>query len=163
MESKREACMGHTPRFRPRLEGCVARDRHMAAMLDACYIDAFSSVAANIYRSLVSAECDRGLSELYEWIAEEELEAFRTLGELILALGGDAMLRQSRRMRPCGVPSDTRFLRVCCAECERNIDRYETLMSRTGDRVVRSIMAKLLSGERRIMEKLMRAEEEKSC
>ncbi|MBQ9784876.1 MAG: hypothetical protein IJW29_05200 [Clostridia bacterium] len=163
MEQKRENCTCRAPRFRPRLEGCVARDRHMAAALEVCYVDAFASVAANVYRSLVTAEADRGLSETYEWIAEEALEEFRTLGELILALGGDAMLRQSRRVRPCASSSDTRFLRACRAECERSIDRYETLMSRTGDRVVRSVLAGLLSGQRRIAEKIMRLDSEKSC
>ena len=159
MESKHEE---RVPRFRPRLEGCVARDRHFAALLGGCYTDAFASVAGNIYRSLVVTG-DSGLSELYEWVAVEELESFRTLGELILALGGDASGLQSRRIRPWSSQSDPCFLRVCYAECERNVDRYETLMSRTGDRVVRSVMAKLLSSERRIMEKLMRIEQEKSC
>lgn len=160
MELKREE---RAPRFRPRLEGCVARDRHFASLLEGSYADTFASIAANIYRSLAVETCDGGLSELYEWIAVEELETFRTLGELIMALGGDAAGLRSRRMRPWAAQSDPCFLRACYAECERNVDRYETLMSRTGDRVVRSVMAKLLSSERRIMEKLMRAEQEKSC
>lgn len=160
MESNREVEMKRAARFRPRLEGCVARDRYFAGVLEGCYIDAFSAVAANIYRSLVSEKHDKGLAELYEWIAVETLESFRLLGELIMALGGEGALRQTRRVRAGATNS---FLTECRAERERNIDRYETLMSRTGDRVVRSIMAKLLAAERRMLEKLSFFADEKSC
>ena len=164
MERNREECAGRMPRFRPPLAGCVARDRHYAAALEGEYVDAFSSIAANIYRSLILSERDRGTSDTYEWIAQEKLEAFRTLGELILALGGDAALRQYRRPQRggCGTGAEG-YLRACRTECERSIDRYETLMGRTGDRVVRSVIAGLLAGERRIMEKLTRLESEKYC
>lgn len=145
------------PRFRPPLAGCVARDFGMANALKSCYIEAFSMIAANIYRSLRCAERDRTLSELFEAIAVEELEKFRLLGELIIALGGDGELRSCRR-RTGGYAlrgeEANVFLEESLAERKRNIDRYETLMSKTGDRVVRSVLAKLLSGERRILDRL---------
>lgn len=163
MERSREDCVGRVPRFRPPLSGCVARDRHYAAALEGAYVDAFSAIAANIYRSLILLEHDRGMSDTYEWIAQEKLEAFRTLGELILALGGDAALCRYQRPRRGGGTGDEGYLCACRAECARSIDRYETLMGRTGDRVVRSVIAGLLAGERRIMEKLARSESEKYC
>ena len=150
----REEGMGRPMRFRPRLEGCVAKDRHFAAALEGCYVETFSTIAANIYRSLLTAGKDQTLSDLLDWVATEEVESFRLLGELILALGGDAAIRQMRRVRGAGGEPCACFLRECCAERRRLIDRYETLMSRTGDRVVRSILAKLLSGERRMLERL---------
>lgn len=154
MEGNKEMGAVRAPRFRPRLEGCVAKDRQFAAALGSCYVEVFSSIAANVYRSLVTAGEDRELSSVLDWVASEETEAFRLLGELILALGGDATLRQVRRARTPTADVCASFCRACCAERRWLIDRYETLMSRTGDRVVRSIMTKLLSSERRMLERL---------
>ena len=147
-----------TPPFRPRLAGCVARDVAMATILKSCYVEAFSRIAANIYRSLRCAERERTLAEIFECAAEEDLEQFRRLGELILALGGDAELRGVRGRRSCQmrfVDDVQDFLEAGIAERSQSIDRYETLMARTGDRVVRSVLAGLLSGERRILDRLL--------
>ncbi len=112
MELKREE---RAPRFRPRLEGCVARDRHFASLLEGSYADTFASIAANIYRSLAVEACDGGLSELYEWIAVEELETFRTLGELIMALGGGGRgASQSAHAPVGGAERSLLFARVLC-------------------------------------------------
>ena len=144
--------------FRPRLEGCVAKDRRFASMLEICYVECFASIAANIYRSLIASHKERALGEAFEWIAQEELEELRLLGELILALGGNAELRhvrlRSHSARACGT---TTYVEECRNERMRDIDRYETLMSRTGDRVVRSLMAKLLSVQRRMLDRLNHA------
>ena len=150
-----ESNPGRTPRFRPPMEGCVARDRRLANAVKICYVDTFASIAANIYRSLVSLSRDRRAADLFDSIAEEELEHFRLLGELILALGGDAVLRGSRGTCVGGKAEGDagEFLADECDVRQRNIDRYETLMGRTGDRVVRSVLAKLLSSERRILER----------
>ena len=147
-----------TPPFRPRLTGCVARDVVMATILKSCYVEAFSRIAANIFRSLRCAERERTLSEIFERAAEEDLEQFRRLGELILALGGDAELRGVRSRRSCQVRCEDNvqdFLEAGISERSQSIDRYETLMARTGDRVVRSVLAGLLSGERRILDRLL--------
>ena len=145
------------PRFRPPLEGCVARDFAMANALKSCYIEAFGMIAANIYRSLRCAERERTLSDTFEALAVEELETFRLLGELIVALGGDAELRSYRRRSGAYAPVGEEahvFLEEGLAERKRNIDRYETLMGQTGDRVVRSVLARLVSRERRMLERL---------
>ena len=158
MDLYHEEHRGRCARFRPRLEGCVARDRQLAQNLQACYVDSFAFIAANVYRSLTVAEEDRSLCELFEWMAEESLEEFRLLGELILALGGSAALTRVR-CRSGGVPMRAPTVSLAeeaVRELQKNIDRYETLMSRTGDRVVRSILAKLLSGQRRMLDRLQR-------
>lgn len=139
------------PRFRPTLEGCVAKDLHLVGAVERCYVDAFASIAACVYRSLVTENVNRAFSNLFEELAEEDMEQFRLLGELLMALGGDAAIRGFGRQGDCRrarqMPVES-ILAECIAQRTRNIDRYETLMSRTGDRVVRSIFAKLLSGER---------------
>ena len=97
MNSYHEPNQNRTPRFRPPLIGCVARDRQLALSLGSCYTDTFTSIAAQIYRSLVTSERDRVLSDLFDRMAEEELEQFRLLGELIVALGGEGIPRASGR------------------------------------------------------------------
>ena len=155
MSFERESDSIRAPRFRPPMEGCVAKDRRLANGFKICYIDTFASIAANVYRSLVSLRCDRRASELFDCIAEEDLEHFRLLGELILALGGDTAMRGIRGscVGGSGQGDTAAFLADACRERRRNIDRYQTLMGKTGDRVVRSMLAKLLSSEQRILEK----------
>lgn len=155
MSFERESDSIRVPRFRPPMEGCVAKDRRLANAFKICYIDTFASIAANIYRSLVCLGHDRRAAELFDCIAEEDLEHFRLLGELILALGGDASMRGVRGGCTGGTGQDdtAAFLVDVCRERRCNIDRYQTLMGKTGDRVVRSVLTKLLSSEQRIVEK----------
>ncbi|MBQ7335122.1 MAG: ferritin-like domain-containing protein [Clostridia bacterium] len=159
MNSYPQPNQARPPRFRPPLEGCVAKDRYLSRALESCYIDSFASIAANIYRSLTNAGRDRTAADAFDAIATEELENFRTLGELILALGGELSFGIGTRGRGrSGMRYETDPVRAALqsaqAERQRNIDRYETLMSRTGDRVVRSVLAGLLSSERRMYERL---------
>jgi len=148
----------HYPPFRPSLRGCVGRDARLAASLYTCCSHAFFSISDNIYRSLVCRDSDTALSDLFEEIAEKDLEQFRTLGELFLALS-DANGRKT--------PQYPYFKRSACTsqnqgspalaalwERRRNIDCFETLMGRTEDRVVRSVFSKLLSTERLLCRKL---------
>ena len=153
-----------TGQFRPPLLGCVARDAFMANALKSCYIETFSLISANIYRSLRCAERERTLSDVFERAAVEDLERFRRVGELIMALGGDAELRSVRSKRCFSARGEAShvFLEEGIKERQRAIDRYETLMSKTGDRVVRSILSSLLSGERRALEQLWE-QREKNC
>ena len=163
MDLYNEEQRGRCARFRPRLEGCVARDRQLSQGLQGCYVESFAFIAASVYRSLVVAEENRVLCELFEWMAEESLEEFRLLGELILALGGDAEITRLR-VRPCGMASRSSgasLVEETACRLRKNIDRYETLMSHTGDRVVRSILAKLLSGQRRMLDRLQRVTSDK--
>ena len=153
------------PRFRPPLIGCVARDRQLAIALGGCYTDSFLSIGALIWRSLVCEREDRRLSDLFDRMATEALEQFRTLGELIVALGGDGAVRSGK----CGFRGGVRerggaeAIAACIGEMRSRIDRYETLMGRTGDRVVRSVISKLLSAERRMISELESFECDKSC
>ena len=114
MNSYHEPNQNRPPRFRQQLIGCVARDRQLAVALASCYTDTFASIAAQIYRSLVTVEQDRVLSDLFDRMAGEELEQFRLLGELIVALGGEGLPRFSGRA-PRGSSSCGND-RVCEAE-----------------------------------------------
>ena len=95
------------------------------------------------------------MSELFEELARHSLEQFRLIGELLIALGGENAalgLRTQGRKQPYRedtLPRDA--ITDAMEESRRSVDRYETLMSRTGDRVVRSVFAKLLGEERRAM------------
>lgn len=144
--------------FRPPLKGCIARDARLAAALEECYSDAFFSIAEQIYRSLVTADSDRMLSDLLNRMAEEELEQFRLLGELITALGGSGKPCGIGRMRKTGSCIERQetphLLKACIDEKRQRIDRYETLMSHTADRVVRSVFSRLLSRERKQLTRL---------
>lgn len=148
----------HYPPFRPSLRGCVGRDARLAAAVYTCSIEAFWSISDNIYRSLTHKDCDTALSDLFEELAEKDLERFRLLGELFLALSeGD------KQKTPC-YPYRKRA--SCTSRCQdsptltalwerrRNIDCFESLMGRTEDRVVRSVFSKILSTERLLCRKL---------
>ena len=148
----------HYPPFRPSLRGCVCRDARLAASLYTCCANAFFSISDNIYRSLVCRDCDTALSDLFEEIAERDLEQLRTLGELFLALS-DADGRKTTRdpyFKRNTYPARCQDTPAASAlwERRRNIDCFETLMGRTEDRVVRSILTKLLSTERLLCRRL---------
>ena len=148
----------HYPPFRPSLRGCISRDARLAASLYTCCANAFFSISDNIYRSLVCRDSDTALSDLFEEIAERDLEQLRTLGELFLALS-DADGRKTTRypyFKRNACPTRCHDTPVTAAlwERRRNIDCLETLMGRTEDRVVRSILTKLLSVERLLCRRL---------
>ena len=148
----------HYPPFRPSLRGCVGRDARLAAAVYTCSIEAFWSISDNVYRSLVCRDCDTVLSDLFNELAERDLERFRLLGELFLALG-----ENDKQKTPC-YPWRKRTSTSACNqgspaaaalwERRRNIDCFETLMGRTEDRVVRSVFSKILSTERLLCRKL---------
>ena len=148
-----ERIFDDSPRFRPPLRGCVARDLRLAAALRSSYVDTFSRIAANVYRSLLCNGKSASQEELFEVLARRDLEQFRLLGELLIALGGEdaAILTrpQGRRQhyRSSDFPADA--LTEALAECRRSIDRFQTLMSATGDRVVRSVLSGLIADEER--------------
>ena len=148
----------HYPPFRPSLRGCVCRDARLAASLYTCCANAFFSISDNIYRSLVCRDCDTALSDLFEEIAERDLEQLRTLCELFLALSAADGQKTTRypyfKRNAC--PSRCQDTPAASAlwERRRNIDCFETLMGRTEDRVVRSVFSKLLSTERLLCHRL---------
>ena len=148
----------HYPPFRPSLRGCVGRDVRLAAALYTCSMEAFVSISDNVYRSLICRDCDTALSDLFEELAQADLERFRTLGELFLALGGgDGQKRfcHTPRKRACVTAHRQDSLAEAALwERRRNIDCFETLTGRTEDRVVRSVFAKLISTEELLCRRL---------
>ncbi len=150
----------HYPPFRPSLRGCVCRDARLAASLYTCCSDAIFSISDNIYRSLILKDTDTALSDLFGELAEKDLERFRLLSELFLALsdadGHKTPCYPLRKRTSCTARSQDSPALVALWERRRNIDCYETLMGRTEDRVVRSVFSKLLSTERLLCSRLER-------
>ena len=147
----------HYPPFRPSLRGCVGRDSRLAAAIYTCCSEAFFSISDNIYRSLTCRDCDTALSDLFEKLAEKDLERFRLLEELFLALSETDKPKKAcypyRKRSSCASHSQD-SAHAALWERRRNIDCFETLMGRTEDRVVRSVFAKILSSERLLCRKL---------
>ena len=148
----------HYPPFRPSLRGCVARDARLSSAVYTCCFDAFWSISDNVWRSLICKDADASLCDLFNELAEKDLERFRLLEELFIALGGGDGYKAPRspyRKRASG-SSQTFDSLVHSAlwERRRNVDCFETLMGRTEDRVVRSIFSKLLSTEQLLCRKL---------
>ena len=144
------------PPFHPKLQGCVAHDRRMSRALEDCYAAELHAVATYTYRSLLCEPADRTLSDLFNTLALEEIEHFRLLGELILALGGNPTLRTRVQVEPfplcggdrsCTDREAMRMIEEAIREEKALIDCYETLMSRTEDRVVRSVFSHLIADE----------------
>ena len=148
----------HYPPFRPSLRGCVGRDARMAAALYTCCSEAFFSISDNIYRSLICEDCDTALSDLFEELAQKDLERFRLLGELFLALGEADGQKTSRypyfKRSACPLRCQDSPALAALWERRRNIDCYETLMGRTEDRVVRSVFSKILATEHLLCRRL---------
>ena len=148
----------HYPPFRPSLRGCIGRDARLASAVYTCCSEAFFSISDNIYRSLICRDCDTALANLLEELAEADLERFRLLEELFLALSETD--KQKRTCYPCrkrsvgASPQQDSLACTALWERRRNIDCFETLMGRTEDRVVRSIFSKILSTERLLYRKL---------
>ena len=141
----------HYPPFRPSIRGCVGHDTRLAAAVYTCSAEAFFSISDNIYRSLVCKDCDTPLSDLFNELAEADLERFRLLEELFLALNDDKKAKMpcflSRKRAPLSPHIQDSFACAALWERRRNIDCFETLMGRTEDRVVRSVFSKILSTE----------------
>jgi rubrerythrin len=158
MQEKQNNEYIHYPPFRPSLRGCIGRDVRMAAAVYTCCSEAFFSISDNIYRSLVCRDSDTALAELFEEIAERDLERFRTLGELFLALSNVDGRKTVRypyfKRNACPTRCHDSLATAALWERRRNIDCYETLLGRTEDRVVRSIFTKLLSTERLLCHRL---------
>ena len=148
----------HYPPFRPSLRGCVGRDTRLAAAVYTCAVEAFFSISDNIYRSLVCKDCDTSLSDLFNELAETDLERFRLLEELFLALNDNKKLQTpcypSRKRAPLSHHTQASFARTALWERRRTVDCFETLLGRTEDRVVRSVFSKILSTEHHLCRKL---------
>lgn len=155
---------GSTPKFfHPTLQGCVVRDVRFAHALEELYTEELTAVAAASYRSMLCDSCDRRISELLLEQMQDEILHFRLLGELILALGGNPTLRTQIRVETLHRPEDDRsgcealsqtVMRQSLRDKRRSIDRCQTMLGRTQDRVVRSLLLWLIDEEQRHAERL---------
>lgn len=134
-----------------RLKGIAAHDPRYAGLLLPAYQEELSAVASYTYRSLLSSEYSREHSDLFDRIATDALRHFQTLGELIVALGGNPVMYS----RHCEEPTDAEpdsgsasplpgFLRQSIREEQIAIEHCETLMGKTDDRVVRSVLLQIV-------------------
>ena len=147
--------------FRPTVEGCVARDPRLAAAFAESYSEELRGVVAYSYLSILFAQQDARASALFGRLAKEEMQHFRMLGELILALGGNPSVQArigTPAVHPCkrgraGIITDAIRDERC------GIDRYQTLMGRTQDRVVRALLSHLIADEHRHTDALCREQE----
>lgn len=155
----------NTPIFHPTPEGCVAHDLRFARAMEEIYIDELTAIAASSYRAMLAEPYDRDLSELLRRQMLDEIAHFRFAGELILSLGGNPCIRTQIRVEPIAraVDRDTEcarlprtVLRMALSDKKRSIDRYQTLLGRTQDRVVRSLLSQLTDEEQRHAESLKR-------
>lgn len=140
------------------LVGKVDEDVRMAHRLGECYDEELQVIAAYIYRSVMTEESVPHVSGMFDALANEEIWHFRRLGELILALGGNPVLRTTVRVDPLELCEDVpsrlqtvlpRCLRESIREQQSLVDRYETLVGKTSDRVVRSVLAEFIADEQR--------------
>ncbi len=134
-----------------RLRGIARLDPGYAALLLPAYQDALSAIAAYTYRSLLSGERSQELSALFDQLSTDALEQFQTLGELILALGGNPVVYSPLHTDPADPPDGKttddllrRFLRDSIREEKRSVERCETLLGKTDDRVVRSVLMQMV-------------------
>lgn len=123
--------------FRPQLSGVVAKDFLLAGELSRIFAGLLSS-SALCMRESVECAGDRERGDALARAAHDALEEARLLGELALALG----VRRRRRSRRD--PLD-----ACAFARRARIEAYESLMGQTGDRVVRSVLSRLIMMARR--------------
>lgn len=144
------------PPFYPTFDGCVTGDIRFAGALEERYMEELGAVSAYTYRAMVWKRWDARISALFEQLAKEEMLHFRILGELILALGGNPVV-QAKLCVPaidlCGRGGRGIFAESIREE-RRGIDGYQTLMGKTQDRVVRSVLSHLVADEHRHIEVL---------
>ena len=150
--------------FHPTPDGCVIRDLRFARVMEELYIDELTAIAAASYRAMVCDSCDRALAELLREQMQDEISHFRFLGELILALGGNPVIRSQIRVDPICRADDPRsscesqvdaVLNAALQDKKRSVDRYQSALGRTQDRVVRSLLLQLIDEEQRHAERLL--------
>ena len=134
------------------------RDSRPIALLEDCYRAELSAVAAYTYRSLVTESLSGELSALLDRIAVDESEHFRLIGSIILSLGGNPIVRARVQTEPYDFEgltpqkteiTVTRMLREALQEEREEIERYQTVLARTQDRILRSFLTQIITDEER--------------
>lgn len=128
--------------FRPRLSGVVAKDLALSRRVMRAVREALTASTARMEEYGGIAEEEREARELLCRLSASALEEARMLEELAAALGGT----RERCMR---APSPRDLLARQSAMLRRRIEEYEALMCATGDRVVRSVLTRLITAVRR--------------
>ena len=152
--------IGHerAPRFRPTLAGCVGKDLQLCSALVGGYertLGTYECFLEEYFLRLGGEEC---AVRIFRELLHECEDALLSLGELIVALGARALPMPRRCRREKG--EDARC-RAFLSQRRVMIDFYEGLMCRTGDRVVRSVISRLISCERRMASLLCELEGQK--
>ena len=133
----------------------------MARALSDLYAEELYAVSAYTYRGLLCNGTD-----LFLDLSKDEMRHFRLLGELILSLGGNPIIRTQLRVDGVELErgathaserSCKQMMNESLREEKRSIDRYQTLMGCTSDRIVRSVLAGLAEEEQRHAEWLQAA------
>ena len=150
-------------RFHPIPEGCVVHDARLARATEELYAEELAAVASASYRSMLCESCAPSLAGFFHEQTYDEIAHFRFLGELILALGGNPAIRSQVRVEPMRVATDggadpgimaCAVARAALGDKRRSVDRYQTLLGRCEDRVVRSLLLALIDDEQRHAEYL---------
>ena len=139
------------------------KDPRLARRLEESYRAELSATASYTYRSMMTEPISKELSDALDQIAVDEMEHFRLLGLLIVSLGGnptlctsvhtDRMELNTEDERKLSV-SVTCMLSDAIREERAEIDRYQTLMARTQDRIVRSFLCQMIADEERHVARL---------
>ena len=139
------------------------RDTRLAALMEGCYRAELCAVATYTYRSLITEPYSRDISNTFDRIAVDESEHFRLIGSLMVSLGGDPIISTRLQIPPsdgegidCQSPARalSRMLKSAMMEERREIDRYQTLMGKTEDRIVRSFLSQIIADEERHVSRL---------
>ena len=139
------------------------KDRRPIRFLEECYRAELCAVAAYTYRSLITERISGELSAALDRIAVDEMEHFRLVGALIRSLGGNPCLRVHVQNEPYCFEELSpqkaeitlvRMLKEALREEQEEIDRYQTAMAHTEDRILRSFLCQIISDEERHAAKL---------
>ena len=149
--------------FPPLTADCVTRDLRLARAMEELYVESVALFASASYRAMLCRQISPQLEEFFFEQMHGEIDHFRALGDLILALGGIPTLRTQIRVEPISeadlnAPGERRLAQRLCAAAIREkkhwVDRCQTLLGRSEDRVVRSLLLELLAAEKRQIEHL---------
>lgn len=132
--------MNEQREFRPQLCGVVGKDMALSRELSLLFRELIASVGARMEESVTLPPCESEAREALYSIGRKGLEEARMLGDLAVALG------TPRRGR---APSAEAAITRAHKETRHRIEVYETLMGRTSDRVVRSVLSRLILAARR--------------
>lgn len=140
----------------PLVLGIVPRDPRAAGELMPCYTEKLCAVSSYAERSLSAAFVSPELGARFDKIAVEERSHFCALRDLIEALGGNSVVSIPRSdgqgSTPPEIPDARRISQMLCeaiADEKRMIDRLESTMGRCENRVIRSVLARLIADDQR--------------